>query len=116
MREGDQPTRVSGSRISLMGRALSTTRTRWNCQGFLMEETWTWLASKTYPYLMYENSGWIKYTGQFKDDNKHGYGTLYLNGNRKFEGQFQGDIANGNGEFNDNGRILRGLWRNNRLI
>jgi hypothetical protein len=34
---------------------------------------------------------WVKYVGEFKNDNKHGNGTLFLSNDEKFEGEFRND-------------------------
>lgn len=44
-------------------------------------------------------SCWIKYTGNFHDDQKHGYGTLYFEDGSKYQGEFLKDYAHGDGRF-----------------
>ncbi|EGR33677.1 protein kinase domain protein [Ichthyophthirius multifiliis] len=60
---------------------------------------------------------WIKYDGQFKDDNKEGFGTLFLSNGEKFCGLFQRDNANGTGSFFcKDGNIINGKWDQNKLM
>lgn len=96
----------TGFRISFMAKELYIIRIQHNYPYTLMEKIQIRLGSNhnlSYYYLSLFNSSWIKYTGQFKDDNKDGFGTLFLSGNQKFEGEFRNDLANGNGSY-DNGK------------
>lgn len=62
-------------------------------------------------------SFWIKYSGNFDQDNKEGQGTLYLTNGERFVGTFQKDFINGAGIFYCvNGKVLDGRWSNNKLI
>lgn len=58
--------------------------------------------------------GWIKYVGGFKDDCRHGFGTIYLADGSKFEGNFNQDNADGPGTFFKRNQMIPGIWRNNR--
>jgi hypothetical protein len=60
---------------------------------------------------------WLRYEGNFVDDNKCGHGKYYLTNGERFEGQFAEDSLNGEGIFyTKDGRILRGLWKDNLMI
>ncbi|CAD8089440.1 unnamed protein product [Paramecium primaurelia] len=60
---------------------------------------------------------WIKYSGNFDQDNKEGQGTLYLTNGERFVGTFQKDFINGPGIFYCmNGKIMDGRWVNNKLV
>jgi hypothetical protein len=58
---------------------------------------------------------WTKYDGEFKDDNKEGFGTLYLSNGEKFSGTFKKDFVNGPGTFFKlDGTTIYGIWINNK--
>lgn len=60
---------------------------------------------------------WEKYQGEFKDDNKEGYGTLHLSNGEKFAGVFKRDFVNGTGTFYKlDGTTIQGTWVNNKFI
>lgn len=60
---------------------------------------------------------WEKYQGEFKDDNKEGYGTMFLSNGEKFTGIFKRDFVNGSGMFYRlDGSTVQGTWINNKLI
>lgn len=60
---------------------------------------------------------WTKYEGDFRSDNKEGYGVLYFTNEEKYVGEFKFDLANGQGNFyTHNGQIISGVWRNNLFI
>ena len=60
---------------------------------------------------------WIKYDGHFKDDCKHGIGTIYLSNDDWFTGTFEKDVVQGRGTyFQRDGHIISGEWSNNKLI
>jgi hypothetical protein len=42
---------------------------------------------------------WVRYEGDFAEDNKTGFGQLFLTNGEKFEGTFQNDEVNGEGVF-----------------
>ena len=60
---------------------------------------------------------WVKYEGQFVDDNKCGRGKLVLSNNEVFEGEFNNDSIEGEGVFvTEAKRVVRGEWRENRMV
>ena len=60
---------------------------------------------------------WVKYEGEFKNDNKDGFGTLFLSTGEKFVGKFIGDFVNGQGTFiKKDGVEIYAVWSNNNLI
>jgi hypothetical protein len=60
---------------------------------------------------------WLKYEGDFVDDNKHGVGTLYFTNNERYAGEFRNDVADGKGTFYRlDGTMIVGEWRSNRLV
>eukprot|EP01017_Pseudomicrothorax_dubius_P015173 TRINITY_DN1759_c0_g1_i4.p1 TRINITY_DN1759_c0_g1~~TRINITY_DN1759_c0_g1_i4.p1 ORF type:complete len:227 (+),score=58.37 TRINITY_DN1759_c0_g1_i4:103-783(+) len=60
---------------------------------------------------------WLKYEGEFYEDNKEGLGTLFLTNNECFTGEFRNDVADGKGTFHRiDGTVAVGEWRNNQLI
>jgi len=42
---------------------------------------------------------WVKYEGDFLDDNKEGIGTLYLSNGDVFTGEFKNDLVHGKGTY-----------------
>jgi hypothetical protein len=60
---------------------------------------------------------WIRYEGNFVDDNKDGKGKLFLSNGEVFEGYFKSDLVTGEGTFyKTDGKIIRGLWKDNQLV
>ena len=60
---------------------------------------------------------WIRYDGEFYQGKKHGLGTLFLKGGRKFTGMFCNDMIHGIGTFYfEDGHTLIGEWENDELI
>ena len=42
---------------------------------------------------------WTKYDGEFLEDNKEGFGTLYISNGEKFSGIFRQDYISGKGTY-----------------
>jgi hypothetical protein len=62
------------------------------------------------------NNSWYKYEGEFKNDKKHGVGSLYLVSGDKFTGDFADDKVHGKGVFySDNAPSLKGTWQYNKF-
>ena len=62
-------------------------------------------------------SFWVKYEGQFYDDNKEGQGTMFLSNGERFVGAFSKDFIEGAGLFYcKNGRVVDGKWQSNKLL
>lgn len=60
---------------------------------------------------------WIRYEGEFADDNKEGLGTIYFANSEKYTGTFKGDLAHGKGTFfKSDGTIVTGEWVENKLV
>ena len=60
---------------------------------------------------------WVKYEGQFLDDNKEGYGVMYLSNGDRFEGNFKDDMVHGQGVYIcANGQRFGGEWWDNKLV
>ena len=58
-----------------------------------------------------------KYTGEFKDGNKHGQGTLTLATGEKYVGEFKNDNLHGQGKFTLlNGGYFKGYFENDNFI
>lgn len=71
-----------------------------------------------FDYVNFDNLGdyWIKYEGDFVDDNKDGFGVLYLSNGDRFEGHFKEDTVHGSGRYICvNNETLFGEWWQNRL-
>ena len=65
----------------------------------------------------YLQEHWEKYDGQFQDDFKEGFGTLYLVNGEKYVGQFVHDMIHGQGAFYKNtGEVIQGTWQRNQLV
>ncbi len=58
------------------------------------------------------------YSGQWKDDNKSGYGTLTLKSGSVYAGEFENDLRNGFGTlYSPTGEILnQGQWKGDKFI
>jgi len=72
-----------------------------------------------YDYSNFDNVGdyWVKYEGEFSNDNKEGSGVLHLANGERFEGKFKDDMVNGRGLFySATGRVIRGEWWQNKLV
>lgn len=58
--------------------------------------------------------GWVKYEGDFVEDNKEGEGVLSLVNGEVFVGQFAGDCVQGRGAFYfKDGSRIEGIWVDN---
>ena len=56
------------------------------------------------------------YTGDYKNDQKHGYGIYIWPDGRRFEGMWQDGKQNGEGKFiSKDGSIKEGCWKNGKL-
>lgn len=70
-----------------------------------------------YRNFQYLGDYWTKYEGGFVDDNKEGYGVLYLSNGDRFEGEFKDDNVHGPGAYIfANQQTIVGEWWNNRLV
>lgn len=62
---------------------------------------------------------WVKYEGQFSDDDKNGQGKYTFSNGEYFVGEFKDDLANGPGTFyqKKGGQFVpvSGIWRDNRM-
>ena len=71
-----------------------------------------------FDYTNFDNLGdfWVKYEGEFVNDNKDGIGTLFITSGDRYQGSFKDDMVHGKGSylFGD-GRRINGDWWNNRL-
>ena len=58
----------------------------------------------------------LKYDGEFKNNQKHGHGTLFLKSGNRYVGEFFENLRNGNGKlYRKNGEICyNGTWRNGK--
>lgn len=91
---------------------------KFNGKGTVFNETPVQL-EESYDYTNFDQLGeyWVKYEGEFVDDNKEGIGCLYLSNQEKYVGQFQNDLIHGQGTYYLNTKqVITGLWKNNRLI
>ena len=60
---------------------------------------------------------WREYKGYLMDDKKNGKGVLSFGSGEKFEGDFRDDRIEGEGEFfRKDGKVVKGVWRNNKLL
>lgn len=60
---------------------------------------------------------WVKYEGDFQNDNKHGHGKIILTTGEYVEAEFMEDMLNGWGKFyKRNGDFIEGKWENNILV
>jgi hypothetical protein len=60
---------------------------------------------------------WIKFDGEFCNDNKEGFGTLWLTNGERYVGQFKDDFVHGSGTyFTKDGRKIQGVWDRNKII
>jgi hypothetical protein len=60
---------------------------------------------------------WVRYEGEFADDNKEGLGTIYFANAEKYTGTFKNDLAHGKGTFfKSDGTIVTGEWLENKLV
>ncbi|KAL4466540.1 hypothetical protein ABPG72_010591 [Tetrahymena utriculariae] len=72
-----------------------------------------------FDYKNFDNLGeyWVKYEGDFKDDNKEGIGTIYLSNGDRFTGNFNNDFVHGQGTyFRENKNPVSGIWDCNHLV
>jgi serine/threonine protein kinase len=59
---------------------------------------------------------WIRYEGDFVNDNKDGVGILYITNGERYQGAFKDDMVHGRGAYmSGDGRKVNGDWWNNRL-
>lgn len=57
---------------------------------------------------------WVTYEGDFRSDNREGYGLLYLSNGEKYIGEFKEDMAWGEGNFYaKSGNVVNGKWEQN---
>ena len=64
------------------------------------------------------DKSWVKYDGEFNEDQKHGVGTLYFLNGTKFFGTFVHDKVEGKGSYYRNEQDLdpiNGIWSENIL-
>lgn len=60
---------------------------------------------------------WTSYEGDFRIDNKDGYGLLYFSNGEKYIGEFKNDKIWGEGNFYaKDGMIINGRWENNKYL
>ena len=60
---------------------------------------------------------WTTYEGDFRVDNKEGYGLMYFSNGEKYIGEFKNDKISGEGNFYaKNGAIINGKWENNLYV
>lgn len=58
----------------------------------------------------------VRYEGGFHEDDKDGYGILFLTNGEKFVGYFKADKLEGRGMFyKRSGELVSGVWRDNKL-
>ena len=63
--------------------------------------------------MQYE--GGEKYSGEFKDSKRHGYGTLTSATGKRYEGEWVNDLQNGQGTLiSPNGAKYTGAFKHNR--
>lgn len=62
-----------------------------------------------------DNGLWSQYEGEFYEDRKHGFGTLYFVNGDKFSGCFVNDSIQGFGNFyqKKTQKTIMGIWTNN---
>ena len=57
---------------------------------------------------------WSHYEGEFVNDMKHGFGSLYMCNGDKVSGQFMQDCLHGYATFTHHaGKKVSGMWNNN---
>ena len=68
-----------------------------------------------YNFNCWDKNNWLTYEGEFNNDKKDGFGTLYFLNGDKFSGCFKGDAVEGFGSFYDANRQqhMNGIWVNN---
>jgi hypothetical protein len=60
---------------------------------------------------------WTSYEGDFRTDNREGYGLMYFTNGEKYIGEFKNDIVTGEGNFySKTGNIINGRWENNIFV
>eukprot|EP01017_Pseudomicrothorax_dubius_P048293 TRINITY_DN8765_c0_g2_i3.p1 TRINITY_DN8765_c0_g2~~TRINITY_DN8765_c0_g2_i3.p1 ORF type:complete len:177 (-),score=48.14 TRINITY_DN8765_c0_g2_i3:162-653(-) len=60
---------------------------------------------------------WLRYEGEFVEDNKEGLGSLFLTNNERYYGEFKNDFVHGRGNFYKlDGTMVAGEWRHNQLV
>lgn len=59
---------------------------------------------------------WLRYEGEFRQDCREGFGSVYYSNGEKFSGCFRNDKAEGFGTFyRKEGPPLNGVWQQNRF-
>ncbi|CAD8212821.1 unnamed protein product [Paramecium octaurelia] len=77
------------------------------------------LSEEGFDYRDFDNveDYWMKYSGNFKLDNKEGQGSLHLTNGERFVGSFERDLINGKGVFyRMDGKMMEGRWVDNKLV
>lgn len=72
-----------------------------------------------FDYTNFDNVAdfWVKYEGDFFNDNKEGNGALWLSNGERFQGQFREDMVEGAGVFYTlSGKVVRGEWWQNKMM
>ena len=66
-------------------------------------------------FNMNDNNLWTQYEGEFYEDKKHGFGTLYFINGDKFSGCFVNDSIQGFGNFyrSRDHKTIMGIWMDN---
>ena len=73
----------------------------------------------TFDYTNFDNISdyWIRYEGDFNNDNKGGNGLLFITNGDKYQGNFKDDMVDGKGQYIfADGRKMLGEWSNNRFV
>ena len=67
-------------------------------------------------YKNFSNDNGDRYSGEWKDGQRHGGGTIiWINGD-KYEGGFESDLMHGEGTFTfADGRVWVGVWKKNKF-
>lgn len=64
-----------------------------------------------YRTLSNVRDAWVKYEGNFVEDEKQGEGTLFLSNGEYWRGQWMKDLPNGKGVFKTRGGdLVKGVW------
>lgn len=86
--------------------------------GVLYNESPIYITSEIdYENLDRVEACWVKYEGNFSEDQKNGEGALYLSNGEYYRGQFKDDQPNGCGAYKrTNGQIVDGAWQNGKYL
>jgi len=85
-------------------------------KGIVYNENPMYLNEFNYRNFEELGEGWVKYEGDFMEDNKEGEGVLSLVNGEVFIGRFVSDCVQGKGQFHlRDGRIVDGIWLDNIL-